>query len=109
MDWTITYYNNQVQEDILNLPTGLLARYLRLTEMIEKHGPFLGMPHTRAMGDGLYELRIRSKEGIARAFYYIKENNVVILHNFIKKTMRTPKRELEIARRRIREYKDDKS
>ena len=50
--WTIEYYSVQVEEDILRLPAGLLARYLRLVDMLIEFGANLGMPHTRAMGDG---------------------------------------------------------
>jgi phage-related protein len=56
------------------------------------------------MGNGLFELRPRGPEGIARVFYCTRVGRrIVILHVFIKKTQETPKRELEIARRRQRE------
>jgi phage-related protein len=69
MNWTITYYGNSVQEEILAMPAGFLARYLRYSDRMEGYGPDLGMPHTRAMGDGLFELRLRAADGIARVFY----------------------------------------
>lgn len=56
------------------------------------------------MGRGLFELRPRGREGIARVFYCTRVGRrIVVLHSFIKKTQETPKRELEIARRRQRE------
>ena len=67
-------------------------------------GPDLGMPHTRAMGGGLFELRIKAAEGIARVFYCtVVDRRIVILHQFVKKTDKTPPKELEIARRRMKE------
>jgi hypothetical protein len=54
MNWAITYYSESVQADILALPAGLLARYLRYADRMEVFGPDLGMPHTRAMGGGLF-------------------------------------------------------
>lgn len=70
-------------------------------------GPDLGLPHTRAMGEGLFELRLKSVEGIARVFYCtIVGRKIVVLHQFIKKKDKTPSRELEIARRRMREVKN---
>ena len=48
MIWTITYYNDSVQEEILAMPSGFLGRYLRYTDRMEVYGPDLGMPHTRA-------------------------------------------------------------
>lgn len=62
------------------------------------------MPHSRAMGKGLFELRARGKDGIGRAFYcYLKGKRIVILHVFIKKTQSTPQRELNIAQKRMDE------
>ena len=69
-------------------------------------GPDLGMPLTRAMGDGLFEIRVRANEGIGRAFFYVLINQeIVILHEFIKKTNKTPHKELEIARGRLKELR----
>ena len=110
MIWTITYYNDSVQEEILAMPSGFLGRYLRYTDRMEVYGPDLGMPHTRAMGDGLFELRLKAAEGIARVFYCtIVGREIVILHQFIKKTDKTPSRELETARRRMKEFKNANS
>lgn len=70
-------------------------------------GPDLGMPHTRAMGDGLYELRLKAAEGISRVFYCtMVGKKIMVLHQFIKKTDKTPNRELELARRRMKEVKN---
>ena len=60
MTWTITYYNDSVQEEIIAMPAGFLGRYLRYADRMEVHGPDLGMPHTRSMGEGLFELRLKS-------------------------------------------------
>ena len=71
---------------------------------MELFGPDLGMPHTRAMGGGLFELRIKAAEGIARVFYCtVVDRRIVILHQFVKKSEKTPPKELEIARRRMKE------
>ena len=107
MRWTITYYNESVQSAILALPAGLLARYLRYADHMEVYGPDLGMPHTRAMGGGLFELRLKATEGIARVFYCtMVEKRVMILHQFTKKTKKIPPKELALARRRMKEVKD---
>lgn len=107
MNWTITYYSESLQAETLALPAGLLARYLRYSDRMEKYGPDLGMPHTRAMGGGLYELRLKAMEGIARVFYCtVVGRRIVILHQFIRKSDKTPPRELAIARRRMKEVKD---
>ena len=64
----------------------------------------LGMPHTRAMSDGLFELRIKGQEGIARVFYCtLVGQRIVMLHSYVKKSQKTPPRELQIARTRMAE------
>jgi len=74
---------------------------------MEAYGPDLGMPHTRAMGDELFELRLKAAEGIARVFYCtMVGRKIVILHQFIKKSDKTPPKELAIARRRMKEVRD---
>lgn len=71
-------------------------------------GPNLGEPHTKAMGDGLFELRLKGAEGIARVFYCtLIGKRLVMLHSFIKKSDRTPKRELEIAHQRMKKIKHE--
>jgi phage-related protein len=107
MNWTITYYSDSVQAEILALTSGFLARYLRYSDRMEVYGADLGMPHTRAMGDGLFELRLKSTEGIARVFYCtVVDYKIVMLHQFIKKTDKTPARELATAKRRMKEMKN---
>ena len=104
MAWGIEYYSRTVEQAVLHLPPGLLARYLRLTDLMREFGPNLGMPHTRAMGEGLFELRVKGQEGIARAFYCtVVQRRIVMLHAFIKKSQQTPKRELDVAKRRLQE------
>jgi len=107
MNWAIIYYSDSVQADILALPAGLLARYLRYADRMIIYGPDLGMPHTRAMGGGLFELRLKATEGISRVLYCTMiGKRIMILHQFTKKTTKTPPKELGIARRRMKEVKD---
>ncbi len=107
MSWAITYFSESVQQELLMMPAGFLARYLRYTDRMEVFGPDLGMPHTRAIGDGLFELRLKAAEGIARVFYCtMVGKKIMVLHQFIKKTDKTPPRELETARRRMKEVKN---
>ena len=64
------------------------------------------MPHTRAMGGGLFEVRAKGREGIGRAFYCtIVGQRIVILHAIVKKTEKTPAHDLETARARLKEVK----
>jgi phage-related protein len=106
MDYVIEYYSEAVAQEILALPDTLAARYVVLTRRIVAVGPNLGAPHTDAFGDGLFELRLKGQEGIARVFFCaLVGRRVMMLHSFIKKTQKTPQREIEIARKRMKEVK----
>jgi len=106
VDYSITYYSEAVQEEILELPDTLAARYIVLTRRMVALGPNLGEPHTKAFGNGLFELRLKGVEGIARVFFCtIVGRRIVMLHSFVKKTNKTPIRELEIAESRLKEIK----
>jgi phage-related protein len=64
------------------------------------------LPHTDALGGGLFELRLKGAEGIARVMYCLMiERQILVLHVFVKKTQKTPPRELRIARQRMKEFK----
>jgi phage-related protein len=107
MAWTVTFFSDRIESDILKLPAAFLARFLRYAERMELYGPDLGMPHTKAMGGGLFELRLKAS-GIARVFYCTMiGEHIVILHHFVKKTKKTPAKELSIARKRMKEIEDD--
>lgn len=106
MDFTITYYSEAVQEEIIDLPDTLAARYIVLTRRMVALGPNLGAPHTKAFREGLFELRLKGAEGIARVFFCtLIGKRIVMLHSFIKKSDRTPKRELDVAQTRLKEIK----
>jgi phage-related protein len=93
--YRLSYYNETVQADFDSWPVGLRARFRALTIRMEVYGPNLGMPHTRVVGEGLFEIRAKAEEGIGRAFFCtMVGRRVVILHGFIKKSDKIPKREL---------------
>ena len=107
MRWEIEYHNAKLQAEVLALPPGLLARYMHSTERMVDFGPDLGMPHTRAMSAGLFELRLKAREGIGRVFYCtLVGRKIVMLHQFVKKTDKTPPKELALARKRMKEWKN---
>lgn len=106
MDYTIEHYSEVVQQDILALPDTLAARYVVLTRRMLALGPNLGEPHTKAFGNGLFELRLKGAEGIARVFFCtLIGQRIVMLHSFVKKSNKTPPRELQTAEARLREVK----
>lgn len=110
MVWNIEYPYEDVEQFILELPPSLAAKYFRLTDLMLEFGSNLGMPHSKAMSDGLFELRVKGKDGIARIFYCtLMGKRIVMLHGFIKKSQKTPTKELKIARHRLSEVKNNGS
>lgn len=85
-------------------PVDVVADNARMVGLLIEHGPNLRLPHSRAFGGGLFELRPRGKSGIGRAFYcFLVGQCMVILHAFIKKSQQTPEQEIKLARKRIKE------
>jgi phage-related protein len=108
MTWKVRFFSQRLEAEILALPAGFVARFLMYAERMELYGPDLGMPRTRAMGQGLFELRLKAADGIARVFYCtVVDRQIVMLHQFVKKTARTPPKELDIARRRMKEVNSE--
>lgn len=103
MFWKIEFYDTSVKQDIYEWPESILAKFIWISEALELFGPTkLGMPHVKPMGQGLFEIRAKGKDGIGRALYCTLINKkIVILNAFIKKTEKTPQRELELAKNRM--------
>jgi phage-related protein len=107
VNYTIEYFHSRVQTEIESWPDSILADYARLIELLIEFGPNVKMPHSKAMGKGLFELRPKGREGIGRAFYcFLVGRRIIILHVFIKKTSTTLEPELKIARKRIKEVQN---
>ena len=107
MNYAIKFFNESVQADIMSLPETLAARFLNLADRMRIVGANLGEPHTKVLSDGLFELRLKGSEGIARVFYCTLANRrIVMLHSFVKKTPKIPPRELRIAQNRLKEIKN---
>ncbi|WP_041463803.1 type II toxin-antitoxin system RelE/ParE family toxin [Pelodictyon luteolum] len=104
MSHEIEYFHPRILKDIEAWPESIKIDYARLIELLMDYGPDLRMPHSKAMGNGLFEIRPKGKAGIGRAFFcFMQGKRIVILHAFIKKTQSTPKKELLIARKRMKE------
>ena len=105
-NWTIIFYTNSrgdelVQDFIRNQDKQTKSKIARSINLISEYGPDLGMPHSRYMGEGIYELRVRGKNEV-RIFYIAVINNleVIFIHAFKKRTQKTPQKELNIAKDR---------
>ncbi len=107
MQYEISFYSDALEAQVLALPKTLLARFLSLADRMEINGAHLGEPHSKALGDGLLELRLKGAEGIARVMYCtLVGRKIVMLHSFIKKTDKTPAVDMTLARKRLKEIKN---
>lgn len=104
MGLQIDYFHPRVLTEIESWPVDVVADYARLVEMLAQHGPSLRLPHSKAFGEGLFELRPRGRSGIGRAFYcFMLGKRIVVVHAFLKKTRETPDKDLKLARKRVKE------
>ena len=107
MGFSVEYYHPKVLAEIEEWPVEVLADYARLLELLMDHGPNLRLPHSRSLGDGLFELRPRGRSGIGRAMYcFLVGKRVVVVHAFVKKTQQTPDQDLKLARKRVKELRN---
>jgi phage-related protein len=107
MEYCIEYFHARVLAEIESWPVEVLADYARIIELLIEHGPNLGFPHSRALGGGLFELRLRGKSGAGRVFYcFLAGRRVVVLHAFLKKSQKTPQHQLKVARIRMKEVRN---
>jgi len=108
--WNIIFYEKEdgatpVQEFLDALPEKHHAKALRDIDVLEKYGTALTEPHVKHIKGKLWELRIKSASDISRIFYFVRvENNIVLLHGFVKKTQKTPNREITIASDYLEDY-----
>lgn len=105
MGWLVQYLNADVKAEVHALALDIQAKFERIVNMIEERGlESMRQPYVRHLEGPLWEMRMKGKDGIARAVYVTAAGRrVVIVHVFEKKTQKTPRREIEIALRRARE------
>jgi phage-related protein len=105
--WQVEILNQTVGAEIRALPADMQARFLRLSERICQVGlETLGEPHVKHLEGKLWEMRLKGRDGIARALYVTAiGRRVVVVRAFVKKTQATPRSEIELALRRAKEVK----
>lgn len=87
-----------------SLDCKMRAKALHSLSILEEFGNTLREPHSKSIGNGLFELRIKFASDITRIFYFfVVDNRIILTNGFVKKTMRTPKSEIELAQK----YKSD--
>ncbi|MYD59513.1 MAG: type II toxin-antitoxin system RelE/ParE family toxin [Gemmatimonadetes bacterium] len=107
MRWTVKTLNATVDKELDALPTDMRARFVRISELIAAVGlERVGAPYVKHLTGPLWEMRLKSKDGIARALYVtIRDKRVIVVRVFIKKTQKTPRREINLALQRAKEIR----
>lgn len=97
------------EDELMALPADMQARFVHIAELLEELGPQnMGMPHIRHLEGKLWEIRMTGRDGIARAVYVNRTNNMLtVLHVFLKKTQKTPRKHVAIAYRRLRSLNNE--
>ncbi|MEW6215604.1 MAG: type II toxin-antitoxin system RelE/ParE family toxin [Nitrospirota bacterium] len=112
MDWLVEYYRDAsgkepVAEFIDALSNEIQAKVFRTMKLLKDYGVLLKEPYTRQVRGKIRELRIRDSGGAVRIFYFtFTGKRIILLHGFIKKTERTPLREIGIAEKRMNDFID---
>ncbi len=103
--WQVETVSAVVDEEIEALPGDMRGRLARIVDMIEQHGlQNVGMPYVRHLADKLWEIRVKGRGGISRVLYMTATGRrVILLRAFVKKTQKTPRKEIELALRRAEE------
>lgn len=107
MVWAVETLNATVDKELAALPSDMRARFARTAFLIESVGlERVGQPHIRHLEGPLWEIRLKGKDGISRALYVTAhEQRVVVVRVFVKKTQKTPRREIELALERTKEVR----
>jgi phage-related protein len=105
--WSVESLNDTVRAELESLPDDMLARLRRIVELIQTHGlQRVHGPYIKHLEGPLWEIRLKGKDGIARAIYVTSSGErVVIVRAFVKKTQKTPPREIRLALQRARDVK----
>lgn len=105
MSWSVELLDQDVQSLLDALPVDIRARFQRIVELIQSHGlEHVREPYVKHLEGPIWEMRMKGKDGIARALYVTAVGKrVVIVHVFVKKTQKTPRREIVMALKRAKE------
>ncbi|MBI3676693.1 MAG: type II toxin-antitoxin system RelE/ParE family toxin [Proteobacteria bacterium] len=107
MSWTVGFVNAAADAEVAALPEDMIARFLRIGDMIRASGLMaVHEPYVKHLSGKLWEMRLKGRDGIARSIYVAASGRrIIVLRTFVKKTEKTPRSELEIAFSRMKEIR----
>jgi phage-related protein len=106
-DWTVQFASEAALAEVKALPLDLQSKLTRIVDLVEANGlAALPASYVKHLEDKLWEIRLSGKAGIARSIYVTASGQrVIILRTFVKKTQKTPRREIDLAHERARKVK----
>jgi phage-related protein len=110
MEWGIEFYRDDkgrepIAEFLDSLPVHVRAKAVRLFELLARYGVLLKEPYTKHIKGKIRELCITDRTGAVRILYFsFTDGRFILLHGFIKKTDKTPAREIQIAEKRLQDF-----
>ncbi len=105
MSWSVLFVNATARAELDALPADMRAKFERIITLVRDHGlEKVREPYVKHLDDKLWEMRLTGRDGVARAIYLTASGRrIVVLRTFVKKSEKTPKRELDLARERAKE------
>ena len=103
--YTLPDGNVPVKDFLDSLDPKMRGKALYGLSILEEFGNRLREPYSKSVGDGLFELRVKFASDITRIFYFfVVDNKIILTNGFVKKTTKTPRRELELAQKYKADY-----
>ena len=105
MVWTIETLSEDIDAELEALPNDQKAKFFWIVNLIQEHGlERVREPYVKHLEKGIWEIRIKGRDGISRALYVVKQpKRVVVVRVFVKKTQKTPRKEIKLALKRAEE------
>lgn len=100
-------FHEEALAELQALPADIRGRFLRLFDRLRENATQLREPHSKPIGDGIFELRSKGSVAARGFYFYWVDNQIVMLRFFIKKTQKAPKQEILTAARRKKEVIDN--
>ncbi len=80
-------------------------KFILKNQLLQDFGPRLRHPHTDHLEEGIFELRFKGREGQVRIlFFFFYGKRIIFCHGFVKKTQKTPRKEIEIVKERRKDF-----
>lgn len=107
MNWSFSFVDAEAKAELDALPADMRATFERIVKLVQAVGlERVREPYIKHIEEKLWEMRLRGRDGIARSLYMTASGRrIVILRTFVKKTQKTPRREIELAQKRAKEVR----